>query len=165
MNHKLLRKMKHRLLDAPITIREAALDDLFSMTELLSELFNIEADFTPNLAHQREGLAALMASRNCTLLVAVSQCQIVGMCTLQPLISTAEGGAVGMVEDLIVAEKFRHRGVGLKLLQGIEQVAQERGMLRLQLLTDKDEITETFFNKTGWKPTQLIVKRKLLRQE
>jgi len=159
----MVNKLTQKLLGKKVTIREARLDDLFGMTRLLTELFNIEVDFTPNLSNQREGLAALMASEQSTLMVAAVNDEIVGMCTLQSLISTAEGGLVGIIEDLIVSQDYRGQGIGLKLLKSIEKIAKSKGMLRLHLLTDAHENTEAFFGKAKWKPTQLIVKRKLLQ--
>jgi len=38
------------------------------------------------------------------------------MCSIQILISTAEGGKVALLEDLVVAENFRNMGIGTKLL-------------------------------------------------
>jgi len=145
------------------TIRDASRGDLFAMTSLLAELFTLESDFTPNLQRQREGLAALMAEPDAVLLVALVKNQIVGMCTLQTIISTAEGGEAGVVEDLVVDKNFRGMGVGRLLLQAIEKRAVERGMTRLQLLTDQGvDATERFYDRLDWKPTQLVVRRKVI---
>ena len=38
------------------------------------------------------------------------------MCTVQTLISTAEGGPVGLVEDVIVRADYRGHGIGARLL-------------------------------------------------
>jgi len=160
---KALSELRRSLPGKQITVRNASRDDLFAMTSLLSELFTLETDFSPDLRRQREGLAALMASADAVLLVAAMQGEIVGMCTLQPLISTAEGGVVGLVEDLIVAEAFRNMGVGSKLLAAIEKKARQRGMSRLQLLTDQDNRqADAFYGRVGWKVTHLNVRRKIL---
>lgn len=156
-------RIKQSLSAQKVVIREAALDDLFAMTSLLGELFTIEADFTPDVRHQREGLAALMASEDATLLVASMADVIVGMCTLQPLISTAEGGVAGMVEDLIVADGYRGMGIGRQLLTEIEKRASEQGMSRLQLLTDQGhDQADRFYDRHGWKATSLVARRKML---
>jgi ribosomal protein S18 acetylase RimI-like enzyme len=158
---KTIRNMASRLQQGEVTIRNATTADLGGMTTLLGELFMIEADFTPDVRRQRQGLASLMATKDATLLVAVEKKQIVGMCTLQPLISTAEGGTVGMVEDLVVSEKCRGRGIGGKLLDRIEEIARERQMSRLQLLTDLDnEQALEFYNKHQWERLNLIAMRR-----
>ena len=88
-------------------IREATTEDLSKLTVLVSELFNIESDFKPNIRKQRQGLAYLMGCEQVTVLVMELDHDIIAMCTLQPLISTAEGGTVGMVEDLIGSSKIQ----------------------------------------------------------
>ncbi len=158
---KTIRKIANRIQQGEITIRNATTADLGGMTSLLGELFSIESDFTPDVRRQRQGLASLMATKDATLLVAVEKKQIVGMCTLQPLISTAEGGTVGMVEDLVVSEKRRGRGIGAMLLTRIEEIARERQMSRLQLLTDLDnEQALEFYNKHQWERLNLIAMRR-----
>jgi len=163
MSVKTMVKVKRLLPGSKIVIRKACEDDLFTMTRLLSELFTIEPDFSPDVRRQRSGLAALMSKSDATLLVASVQDEIVGMCTLQPLISTAEGGVVGMVEDLIVVESFRNLGIGCKLLNAVEKIAIEQDMSRLQLLTDcGNDLAGRFYGRLDWKCTQLNVMRKLI---
>jgi len=156
-----MKKIKDKLLNKELVIRIATTEDLISLSDLLRELFMIESDFTPNIRKQRQGLASLMNDQNATMLVAVIRNDIVGMCTLQPLISTAEGGTVGMVEDLIVGEKWRGQGVGGLLLDAIEKIAMEQNMSRLQLLTDKNNRqANEFYNKRDWSQTHMVVLRK-----
>ena len=156
-----IQNMTRKLLNKEVTVRAATTADLGGMTSLLEELFNIEVDFTPDLRRQRQGLASLMANPEATLLVAVVGKEIVGMCTLQPLISTAEGGTVGIVEDMVVAEAWRGKGLGSVLIDAIEETAQNQKMSRLQLLTDQDnEPAELFYKKHKWEQTHLIAMRK-----
>lgn len=158
---KTIRNIAGRLQQSGISIRHATTADLAGMTSLLGELFMIESDFTPNVRRQRQGLASLMATKDSTLLVAIEKKKIVGMCTLQPLISTAEGGTVGIVEDLVVSEESRGHGIGGMLLDRIEEIARERQMSRLQLLTDLDnDQTFEFYNKHQWEKLNLIAMRK-----
>lgn len=161
MPKQAISKMTRKLLNRDVVIRTANTSDLGSMTGLLGELFSIEADFNPDVRRQRQGLANLMTDENATLLVAVDGKEIVGMCTLQRLISTAEGGTVGMVEDLVVAESHRGEGIGGMLLDRIEAIAQEQHMSRLQLLTDiGNESALHFYDEHGWEKLHLIAMRK-----
>lgn len=161
MPKKAIKNMTRKLLSREVTVRAATTADLGGMTKLLGELFTIEQDFTPDVRRQRLGLASLMASRETTLLVAVIKKEIVGMCTLQPLISTAEGGTVGIVEDLVVSESRRGQGIGALLLDAIEETAREQHLRRLQLLTDLDnEDALRFYSKHKWEKLHLIAMRK-----
>jgi len=153
--------VKNKLFNSNVVIRPARTDDLSSMTSLLSELFTIETDFSPDIRRQRQGLADLMANAAASILVAVMDNRIVGMCSLQPLISTAEGGTVGMIEDLVVSAAFRRQGIGLALLKNIEQLAQQKNMHRLQLLTNRNNAAAlSFYEKFGWHLTHMVAMRK-----
>jgi hypothetical protein len=81
-----------------ITIRTAKPSDIPELVDLLKELFSIEADFDFDLEKQTCGLNLLLNSEKDCILVAerLSDNRVLGMCTAQTLISTAEGGAVGL---------------------------------------------------------------------
>jgi len=83
------------------------------------------------------------------------------MCTVQTLISTAEGGPVGLLEDLIVAADFRNQGIAAKLVAEAVNWAECQSLKRLQLLADKNNLPAlNFYKKQGWQPTQLVCLRK-----
>lgn len=90
----------------PIIIRHALPDDIPAMASLLEQLFAIEADFVADGQVQINGLSLLLRT-SALLLVADEDGSVVGMISIQPLISTAEGGAVGLLEDLVVHEECR----------------------------------------------------------
>ena len=146
-----------------ITIRTATPSDIPQLVELLKELFTIEADFDFDQDKQECGLNQLLKSEKNCILVAErpSANKVLGMCTVQTLISTAEGGLVGLFEDLIVAADFRHQGIGEKLLAEAVNWAECQGLKRLQLLADKNNLPAlNFYQKQDWESTQLICLRK-----
>lgn len=148
-----------------ITIRTAKPADIPQLVELLKELFKIEADFDFDQDKQSNGLNLLLNSKKDCILVAkrLSDNKVLGMCTVQTLISTAEGGAVGVLEDLIVAADFRHLGIGAKLLAEAVHWAECQSLKRLQLLADKlNQPALNFYQKQGWQSTQLICLKKCL---
>jgi len=158
-----IQKKNIKLAKHGMRIREATTEDLSKLTVLVSELFNIESDFNPNIRKQRQGLAYLMGCEQATVLVMEMGNHIIAMCTLQPLISTAEGGTVGMVEDLIIAEPWRGKGLGTQLLNAVEAVALAQGMSRLQLLAGRGNAeAQLFFDKQQWQKTNMRVRRKRL---
>src|SRR5512141_824012 len=117
------------------TIRPAAPADLEALVRLLSVLFSIEADFRPDAERQRRGLARMLEDPERRLvLVAEEDGAVVGMVTVQLVVSTAEGGDAGLLEDMIVDAAHRGRGVGRRLLAAAEAWARARGATRLQLL-------------------------------
>jgi GNAT superfamily N-acetyltransferase len=147
-----------------ITIRSATTGDIPRMVELLGDLFSIESDFAPDKESQARGLAMLVnePSGMSQALVAVHDGTAVGMTTVQMLISTSEGGCVGLVEDVIIDRQFRGRGIGTLLLEHIAEWGKSRNLKRLQLLADrKNDDALAFYAKRGWSSTSLICLRKI----
>ncbi|MBT2971112.1 MAG: GNAT family N-acetyltransferase [Candidatus Thiodiazotropha sp. (ex Ctena orbiculata)] len=143
-------------------IRQATAADIDTMSMLLGQLFSIEQDFTPDHMKQRTGLEKLLAMQDAYLVVAEDEDEVVGMATLQLLISTAEGGRCGLIEDLVVSESYRGRGIGQALLEHLIQWADKKGLTRLQLLADRDNQSAlAFYKKQGWSTTKLIALRKI----
>lgn len=98
------------------------------------------------------------------VLVAESRREVVGMVTVQTLISTAEGGRVGLVEDLVVDGRFRSQGIGRRLLEEVIAWAGKAGLTRIQLLADQVNAPALrFYHHAGWSRTGMICIRKLLR--
>ncbi len=146
-----------------ITIRTAKPSDIPQLVELLKELFTVEANFDFDQEKQTRGLNLLLTSDKYFILVAqfLNDDRVLGMCTLQTLISTAEGGMLGLLEDLIVAADFLNFGVGSKLVAEAFFLAERQGLKRLQLLADKNNPPAlNFYQKQGWKSTQLVCLRK-----
>jgi ribosomal protein S18 acetylase RimI-like enzyme len=144
-----------------VSIRPATLDDIDSLLPLLKELFSIEEDFVFNETKQRKGLVKLLSSEKGRVMVATINNEVVGMCSIQTLISTAEGGIVGLIEDMVIKKKYSGRGIGKTLLASIEKWGKLQGMTRLQLLADKNNVPALkFYEKCGWQKTQLICLRK-----
>ena len=82
---------------------------------------------------------------------------VMGMCTGQLVISTAEGGPSLLVEDVVVAEEWRRHGLGGKLLDGLGAWAAGQGAFRMQLLADRtNKIGLDFYSNKGWQQTQLV---------
>jgi ribosomal protein S18 acetylase RimI-like enzyme len=142
-----------------ITIRNATLEDVDNLVELLRELFSIEADFTFDRARQLRGLRLLLAediNRRCVL-VAEAAGKIVGMCSAQTRVSTAEGKVTAVIEDVVVTDKWRGKGLGFKLMKGIERWGRMRNIECFQLLADKNNLSGiAFYKKQSWEVTQLI---------
>ena len=147
-----------------VRIRTATLADIPQLVALLKALFAIEADFDFDPDKQTRGLNLLLASPKDRVFVAESlkDHKVLGLCTVQTLISTAEGGSVGLLEDLVVAVDFRKQGIATKLLAEAVAWAECRGLKRLQLLADKNNLSALhFYRKQGWQSTQLICLRML----
>jgi len=128
-------------------------------------LFAIEADFAFDAARQRRGLEMLLAHEGAVILVAEAEGQVVGMCSGQSTISTAEGGFALLVEDVVVAEPWQGKGLGRELLAALEQWGAERKIGRLQLLADRNNAAALeFYCRLGWQSTELVCRRKRIEE-
>jgi ribosomal protein S18 acetylase RimI-like enzyme len=142
---------------SPMNIRTATTEDIPAMAELLYQLFAVEIDFSPDYPTQVRGLELLLARDNAEIFVAESDGDLVGMCTIQVLVSTAKGAEVGLVEDVIIDIHHRGKRIGSSLLQALEDWASERGLARLQLLADRDNHPALgFYRRQDWHLTNLI---------
>ncbi|WP_027723051.1 GNAT family N-acetyltransferase [Maridesulfovibrio zosterae] len=144
-----------------IAIRNARSADLEPLADLLKMLFSIEADFSVERSKQLDGLRMMLGNPRASILVADHDGEVVGMCTGQIVISTAEGGPSILVEDVVVRKDFQGQGIGLMLMKGIYDFAKKNRATRLQLLADCDNSTALeFYDKIGWERTSLICLRK-----
>lgn len=146
-----------------ITIRNAEFEDLEAMIGLLDELFAIEADFAADRAKQKRGLKLMLdgCGKHRCVKVAEAGGKVIGMCSAQLLVSTAEGAYSALVEDMVVTESLQKRGVGSVLLNAVTEWSRLRGATRMQLLADKDNNPAlSFYEKQGWSGTKLICLRK-----
>lgn len=141
-----------------ITIERAKEEDLSSMAELLSILFAIEQDFTIDFDKQLAGITKLFHHEGKDLLVAKHEGDVVGMVTMQRLVSSAEGDYVGQIEDLVVKENYRKMGVGSRLINKMRAIAQEHGYKRIQLAADIDNDNALqFYSRRGFHQTHLKI--------
>jgi N-acetylglutamate synthase-like GNAT family acetyltransferase len=142
-------------------IEPATIEDLPLLTELLMDLFTQESDFRPNHANQMRGLRLILEqpSRG-RIFVLRSPHQIIGMINLLFTISTAEGGFVIILEDLIIDNSFRRQGMGSELLNYAINYAKQKNFLRITLLTDRmSDSSIEFFEKHGFQRSDMVPMR------
>ena len=91
---------------------------------------------------------------------------ILGMINLLITISTAEGGFVVMLEDVIVHRAHRGKGFGEKLLQHAIAYARKKDFLRITLLADRlNDQGQHFFKSRGFVESKMIPLRLILNTE
>jgi len=143
-----------------IVVRPARLADIDTLCGLLQALFSIEADFACDEDKQSRGLRMLVGSTRGCLLVAESEAGVIGMCSGQLMISTAEGGLSLLVEDVVVDAEWRGQGVGRLLMSAVSDWARALDVTRLQLLADRNNTPALdFYRALGWQTTELICLR------
>lgn len=149
--------------DEKMNIRPALPGDIRQLCDLLADLFSLESDFAPFREKQEKGLKLLLeeSTGSSVVLVAERAALVLGMCSVQTVISTAEGGPAGIVEDVVVRREHRGRGIGGSLLGAAMAWCTKQGITRMQLLADRDNAPALqFYFSRGWTGTGLICLRK-----
>ena len=148
-------------------IEPATLEDLPQLTDLLVDLFTQEADFEPDRQKQMRGLRLILEqpSRG-RVFVLKNNGRILGMINLLFTISTAEGGFVILLEDLVIQRDFRGQGLGRKLLTYAIEFAKKKDFKRITLLTDRiEEGAHEFYKKHGFVQSNMIPMRLILTND
>lgn len=139
----------------------ARLNDLPELIELLNDLFTQDIEFIPDLEKQKMGLEAIINNPGIgEILVIKGDNRILGMVSLLYSISTALGGKVAILEDMIVHKDYRQKGLGKELLGEAIRFSKERNCLRLTLLTDfNNDVAIQFYQQFGFKKSDMIPMR------
>ncbi len=142
----------------------AASADIDAMADLLHELFTLESDFRPQREKQVAALRWILDHpAHGRLFVLRDAGGVVGMANALISISTAEGGAVLILEDVIVAAGHRGRGFGRRLVEHVLTWATAQGMSRVTLLADREnESALRFYRTLGFEESAMVVRRRKL---
>lgn len=138
--------------------------DLDAMADLLGELFTLEADFAPERAKQLAALSWILDHpSHGRLFVLRDGRNVAGMANALIAISTAEGGPVLLLEDVIVAARHRGAGHGRRLVEHVLAWGAAAGMRRVTLLADRDnDAALAFYARLGFEESAMVVRRKKL---
>lgn len=139
----------------------AGKDDLADLAQLLNDLFTQDIEFEPNFEKQKRGLVKILSNPEIgEILVLKIDNKIVGMVSLLYSISTALGGKVAIMEDMIIDKNYRNQGFGKKLLNEAINFSKSRNCLRMTLLTDfNNDAAISFYKSVGFKASEMIPMR------
>ncbi len=144
-------------------VREATLDDIPQLCDLLTILFTQEADFQPDSAKQSQGLRQIIEHPEVgRILVLHDGSTVIGMVNLLFTISTALGKRVAILEDMIVHPDWRGGGAGSTLLKEAIAFAQASGCSRITLLSDRlNSSAIRFYQRHGFTLSDMVPLRLL----
>ncbi|GAA5478615.1 GNAT family N-acetyltransferase [Haloferula helveola] len=148
-------------------IEPATIEDLPELVEMVMELFRLQGDFMPDATAQERGLALILEqpSRG-RIFVMRNDHQIIGMVNLLFTISTAMGGFVIQMEDVIIHPDHRGQGFGSQLLEHVIDFARSKDFKRITLLTDKISAeSQNFFRKYNFEYSNMIPMRRIMDPE
>lgn len=145
-------------------ISQVGHDDLDQLADLLAELFTLENDFHPDREKQLRGLRLILDNPTLgRLFVLRDQGRVAGMANVLVTISTAEGCRVALLEDVIIHNEYRGKGLGRRLVEHVLAWAKTEGMARVTLLADRDnKAALDFYRKLGFEHSHMVVLRRRL---
>ena len=116
--------------DFDLRIETCAEDDFDGIFSLLQQLW-------PDKPLDRETLRALinggLRDNSRVLLRAIAQEEVAGFGSMTIKPHLWHGGPIAWVDELIVDQKYRGRGIGGALLDRLTELARERGCLAMEL--------------------------------
>ena len=142
-----------------ISVRQATPDDVPQLCGLLARLFAQESDFTPDSRRQARGLRLILEQPEvgCIYCAADGNNNLAGMASILFTVSTAEGGRVAWLEDMIVHPTRRGQGIGGRLLREAVSGARAAGCRRITLLTDAaNSSARRFYGRAGFVRSQMV---------
>ncbi|HET6557150.1 MAG TPA: GNAT family N-acetyltransferase [Prolixibacteraceae bacterium] len=141
-----------------LEVRIATNTDLDELIGLLNDLFTQDIEFEPNYEIQKAGLEKIVYNPEIgEILVLLLDNKVIGMVSLLYSISTALGGKVAILEDMIIHKDYRSKGFGKQLLQEAINFSVKRDCLRITLLTDfNNDIAINFYEGFGFKKSDMI---------
>lgn len=145
-------------------VEPATIEDLSELVELVMELFRLQGEYQPDPAVQERGLALILEQpARGRIFVVRNGHRIIGMVNLLFTISTAMGGFVIQMEDVIIHPDHRGQGYGGRLLEHVIDFARQKDFLRITLLTDKISAeSQNFFRKYGFEYSNMIPMRRVI---
>jgi len=135
-----------------VELGPATREDLPQLVALLGVLFSQEAELVPDDSKQTRALEKILSDESVGRVhVAREGGTVVAMASLIYGISTAEGGLAASFEDMVVLPGYRGKGIGTSLLEYVVAEARKQGVLRLMLLTDKqNKRAQALYRKLGF---------------
>lgn len=154
---------KLKIEDRPV-VEPATIEDLPALTDLVMNLLETSKDFTPDQTMQERGLQLILEqpSRG-RIFVVRNKDKIFGMVNLLFTISTARGGFVILMEDVVIHPDHRGQGYGAMLVDYVFEFAKKKQFKRITLLTDKMSAeSQEFFKKQGFEYSNMIPMRRII---
>lgn len=138
--------------------------DIDRLSLLLCALFDFEAEFTPNIELQKNALKTIISDPSIgQIFVAKENETIVATVQILYTYSTALGAKAAILEDLMVAQEHRNKGIAKKLLSHVLQYCKENDIKRVTLLTDStNKSAQKLYEKFGFKSSSMAVMRNFL---
>ena len=134
-----------------VNIREATINDREEVFDLIRQLMTSVTEESPiNQPSGVEVYRQVIEEGKGTVLVAEEDGKMLGLVTLSYPVAIRCGGIYSCIEEFIVTEQARGKGVGSGLLQAAIDKATEKGSYELQV-NRPSELGYPVYLRQGWK--------------
>ena len=134
-----------------VSIREATIDDRAVVFGLLRQLMSAAGeDGQINQASGDETFRSVIEGDQGDVLLAEEDGTVLGLCTLSYPVAIRCGGCYASIEEFIVDEAARGKGVGGKLLQASIEKASARGCYEM-VVNRPSDLGLPVYLRHGWK--------------
>ncbi|MBX7194091.1 MAG: GNAT family N-acetyltransferase [Sandaracinaceae bacterium] len=142
----------------PLLVRRASAGDLEAIRALLVELGYAALASEPRLG---DVLDEVLADPMRAVWLAVDEDDVLGLATTTVCLQLRLAGRELTLEELVVRERARGRGVGRALVAHVKDEATRLGVVRVQLTTNthRDVYLRRFYPKNGFVEASSAVMR------
>jgi N-acetylglutamate synthase-like GNAT family acetyltransferase len=148
-----------------LNIRDARIEDLDAIHGLIGQLGYSRL----NRSKCREALGRLLVRKDVWVLVAedATDASVLGLASMSERPQIRLGGPLVTIDEFVVSEQARGRGVGQALLEEAKKRARNLGAMRLQLDTNRqrESYRRGFYVKNGFVEADSAVMRMELSAE
>lgn len=143
-------------------IRKAIPQDKTNVIRLFEELRNYTSKREITLTQEQtekvsEYFEKVLTRNDIYLLVAEDDGALIGMLTMYVVPSIKHGSERAIIEDVLVTQDLRNKGIGSKLFDEAKKIALENNINCIKLNSDRDYIeAHSFYTKNGGKQTELM---------
>jgi len=138
---------------------EATESDLLAIVHLLAELVDV-IDNSEGIDLQRvpENCRILLNDVNSHFLVAKVEGAVVGFINLTTRRTALHSGPSGLIDELIVAESHRGRGIGRRLVSAAIEKCRQLGCCEVEVSTEKTNTkAREFYNRCGFEEIGVLL--------
>lgn len=144
---------------SPIAVAKAQTQDFEAIFQLLVQLWP-EKKKTNNL---KQAFEQSLQLENQVCLVAKEDKKIIGFVSLAITIRLWTEGHIGHINEFVVDEIYREKGVGTELLAQITKIAEEKGCKKIELDSGVHrEKAHKFYENKGFKKRGYVFSMDLL---
>ncbi|WP_345232725.1 GNAT family N-acetyltransferase [Olivibacter ginsenosidimutans] len=137
-------------------IRQATMADLAALATVFADYRSISG-LAHNLEDGRTFLKERLEKKDSVIFIAIIDDEIVGFTLLFPFFTPAGIKEIWLLNDIYIADEYRHQGVAQSLLSEAVFFSKKTNKSKVYLATKADNVnSQTLFEKFGFRRTNYV---------